>query len=801
MGLTAAEVKTRREKFGANEIRREKGRSAWLLLASQFKNPLVIILVFACVVSGVLGETLEAVAIALILALNAVIGFFQEYRAETAIAALQRMTAPRAKVIRNGHQVQILASEIVPDDILVLEAGDIVAADAELIEASHLQINEALLTGESLPVTKETGGATEGTLAERFGSVLMGTFVATGTATCKVTQTGMRTELGKIAHLIATAKSEPTPLQIQIDRVGKSLLLICLIIAAVVGTIGFIQGTQWLEILIFSVSLAVAAVPEGLPAIVTVALALGVQRMAARNALVRKLPSVETLGCVSVICTDKTGTLTTGSMRVRELWGEDHRELLRVAASCCDADVDEDSDDGVGDPTEIAILIAARERKIERKEIENETPRISTEPFDSDRKRMSILREDGFNYVKGAVESVAPLCSSNPHDASRAIAIASEMASRGLRTLAIAVGQGAGESNLKLVGILGLADPPRTEAIQALRETRSAGIKTIMITGDHPQTAVAIARELGLLIDGEDSKSLVHARATPEDKLQLVRSWKSQGAIVAMTGDGVNDAPALREANIGIAMGKSGTEVTRQAADLILADDNFATIAVAVQEGRAIFQNIRKAITYLLTGNFAEITVVLGAMMLRLPPPLAAAHLLWINLVTDALPALTLVADPLSPDLMKRKPRPPNEQILGKAEWLEILLIGLLEAAVALGLYWYFLSEKDAAYARNIVFPTMVFSQIFRAFGARSRSRIFWAVGVFSNVWLLGVAIVSGFIQLSLHDIPVAKSVFGLQSLAFSELKIIFAFALVPITVIECRKLIKYKLRRLPKDQ
>ncbi len=785
-GLSDTEVNRLLEEHGLNEIEKEKARSAWLLFAEQFKSPLVIILIFACLVSLILGEEIEAIAIGTILIINSLIGFFQEYRAENAIAALQEMTAPRARVMRNGHQALILAHDIVPGDVLLLEAGDIVAADAEILSASRLQVNESILTGESMPVTKSS--------ADLAARLFMGTSVATGTAEARVIATGMRTELGKIAHLIATAQTELTPLQTQLARVGRSLLMICLAVVALVAVIGALQGYSWIEIMIFSVSLAVAAVPEGMPAIVTVALALGVQRMAARNALIRKLPSVETLGSVSVICTDKTGTLTTGKMRVRELWGEDHAELIRTAASCCDAELNSDGVTGTGDPTEIAILISALERDIRKEEIEAHNPRISSEPFDSDRKRMSIFRKDGRNYLKGAVESLVSLCQKDDPFALRAMTAASEMSERGLRVLAVAQSSSAKEKEITLIGLLGLADPPRSEAMDAIREARSAGIMPIMITGDHPQTAAAIARELGLVLEGESLKNRVHARATPEEKLKLVRYWKNQGAIVAMTGDGVNDAPALREAHIGIAMGIAGTEVTRQSADLILADDNFATIVAAVREGRGIFENIRKAITYLLIGNFAEIVLVLGAILIGLPLPLLAAHLLWINLVTDALPALTLIADPLSPDLMKRAPRSITEEILGRSEWTQVVVIGILEAAVALGLYWYLIDTSDETNARNFVFTAIVFSQLFRSFGARSTQLIFWEVGALSNLWLLGVVLLTGSLQLSLHYIPLSQTVFGLTPLSIEDILFILPFALTPITLIELRKLMRRKV-------
>lgn len=790
-GLSSAQADRRLKEQGWNEIHREKARPPWRLLLEQFKSPLVLILIFASAISLFVGEGLEAAAIAAILIVNALIGFFQEYRAETAIEALQEMTAPRARVWRDGRQKEILAREIVPGDILLLEPGDIVAADARLIEASHLQAQEAVLTGESLPVDKSVSADPEGArLAERRGFVFMGTAIATGTGAAEVQATGMNTELGRIAHLLAGVKDEPTPLQTQLARIGRALLLVCLLVVLLVVVIGLVQNRPWLELLIFSLSLAVAAVPEGLPAIVTVALAVGVQRMAARNALVRKLPSVETLGSVSVICTDKTGTLTTGEMRVRETWGPDSHALLVAAASCCDADLQDDGLSGAGDPTEVAILLAAAERGIERTTIEKENPRQSSFPFDPERKRMSVFRRDGVNYVKGAVESLAAM-SRESAEADKALRAAAEMGSRGLRVLAVAIGEKAEESELRIIGLIGLADPPRTEAKLAIQEARHAGITPIMITGDHPQTAIAIGRELGLLLESESAESRVHARATPEDKLNLVRQWKNQGAIVAMTGDGVNDAPALREAHIGIAMGKTGTEVTRQSADMVLADDNFATIIAAVREGRGIYENIRKAIVYLLTGNFAEIFLVVVALSLGFPLPLLAAHLLWINLVTDALPALTLIADPLSPNIMKRKPRLANESLIGESEWRRVISVGILEALLIFGLYVYVLKLEGDAAARGMAFTTLVFSQLFRAFGARSNDRVFWQVGILSNLWLLTVVILTGLVQYSLHFLPLTQKIFGLKSLSTSELSLTLTLALIPTTLIEIHKLIK----------
>ena len=783
-GLSSAVAKSKLAEFGCNEIRQVKPEKSWILLLNQFKSPLVLILISACVISIALNEKVEAAAIGGILIINALIGFFQEFRAETAITALKKMTTPRAKVIRDGHQSLILASEIVPEDLLLLEAGDVVAADATIVEAWRFQVNEAALTGESLPISKHAESLTE-------NKVFMGTSVINGTAKAQVRYTGMNTELGKIAHLITTAQTEQSPLQKQLSLVGQSLLVICLILVGLIFFIGIVRDLPWLALLFFSISLAVAVVPEGMPAIITVSLALGVQRMAKRNALIRKLPSVETLGSVSVICTDKTGTLTTGVMQVRELWGDDPLEILRAAASCCDAELTRDSQNSMGDPSEIAILDAAKQKGINSVEIEEQNPRVSSEPFDSNRRMMSVLRQDGVNYVKGAPESLAAISIQDSSEIKKMLNAASEMSARGLRVLAIAVGPHREEKDLTVIGLLGMADPPREEVMLAIREARSAGITPVMITGDHPQTAKAIAKELGLILEGESPNDRVHARATPEDKLKLIRQWKDRGAVVAMTGDGVNDAAALREAHIGIAMGLSGTEVTREAADLVLADDNFSTIVAAIREGRGIYENIRKAIIYLLTGNFAEIALVLCAVSMGLPLPLLPVHLLWINLVTDALPALTLVADPLPPNIMQRRPRPAQEKILGRVEWSRIIVVGLIEGVVCLSMYWYLLNQTgNETQARSLTFTTLVFSQLLRSFGARSDRLLFWEVGALSNLWLLGVVISTGALQLSLHSFPWTGKLFGLEPLTFADMALVFPCSLIPVTLIEVKKLL-----------
>ncbi|HEX6559363.1 MAG TPA: HAD-IC family P-type ATPase, partial [Longimicrobiales bacterium] len=625
-GLSAAEADARLTQSGPNELTRQRPTSAWKLLRSQFTSPLVALLVVACAVSAWLGEVANAAAIGAIVVINGIVGFFQEHRAERAIHALRAMTAPRARVVRDGKAEVIPAARVVPGDILLIEAGDIVAADGVLLEAHSLSTSEAALTGESLPAQKSTEPTRQDApLAERHDRVFSGTAVTTGSGVVEVTATGMNTELGRIAHLLTTVEDEATPLQRRLTAVSRTLLYVCLGIVVIVAALGVVREIPVLEIFMSAVSLAVAAVPEGLPAVVTIALAVGVQRMAARHALVRRLLAVETLGSATVICTDKTGTLTTGVMTVRELWGANHLRLIDAAAACSDAELTTDARSGVGDPTEIAILAAAAERGIHRRDIEGARQRVDVNPFDSDRKRMSILRADGVLYVKGAAESLLSVARTIPENFTAAL---DDMARRGLRVLAVALGKEKAEKDLEILGLIGLADPPRIEVIEAIAIARAAGIQTVMITGDHPGTANAIARELGLVADGEPGDNRVHARATPEDKLRIVRHWKSRGHVVAMTGDGVNDAPALREAHIGIAMGRTGTEVTREAADIVLTDDNFASIVAAVEAGRGIFDNIRKTLVYLLSGNAAELSVMLVAAAGGLPLPLLPLHLL-----------------------------------------------------------------------------------------------------------------------------------------------------------------------------
>lgn len=794
-GITSQEAAERLVQFGPNQIRTQRDHSAWRLFLRQFKSPLVFILFFACALSIVLGELIEASAIGAILFLNALIGFYQEYRAETAIAALMELTAPRARALRDGKRVDIFAAEVVPGDLLFLEAGDVVAADGVVLESAKCQVNEAVLTGESSPAGKIAGGnIIAAAISDRDGLILMGTVIVRGTAQIEVVATGMKTEFGKIASLLATVPEATTPLQVQLTRLGRTLLFVSLGFMGAILVVGQLKHQSAGDLFILALSLAVAAVPEGMPAIVTIALAIGVRRMAVRNALIRRLSSVETLGSVSVICTDKTGTLTTGKMRVRELWGPDYKSLLNAAASCCDSELPFQGLTDVGDPTELAILIAARERGIEKSQIEIANPRVKTEPFDPEIRKMTVLRADGNQYIKGAIESVLPFCAAS--DTTRDVGNAvSDMTCRGLRVLAIAVGK-QNSDRLLLLGIIGIADPPRIEAAQAIQEARDAGITSVMITGDHPDTAIAVARELGLLLEQESPIDRVHARAKPEDKLQLVRDWKKKGVIVAMTGDGVNDAPALREAHVGIAMGKSGTEVTRQSADLVLADDNFATIIAAIKEGRGVYRNIRKVVVYLLIGNFAELVLVFVAAILNLPIPFLAVHLLWINLVTDSLPALALIADPTPDDIMKRAPRPSAERILGFSEWTRIFIIGSIEAFSIGLLYWTELQKTNLDHARDLAFTALVASELFRSLSARSQTKTFWQVGILTNGWILGVIIATLGLQLGIHYIPFFQSVFKVAPLQLNEIIYLLSFALVTVSVEEVSKVFRYLFKR-----
>jgi Ca2+-transporting ATPase len=862
LGLPEDEAARRLAAGGRNEIERAGGVRPLAILARQFESLVVWILLAAGAVSILLGEHVDGAAILAILVLNAALGFAQELRAERAVVALAKLTAPRARVVRGGRSRILPASEVVRGDLLVLEAGDVVAADARLFDAAALRTNEAPLTGESEPVDKHADLVpASAALADRRNLAFLGTSVAKGAGRALVVATGMQTEVGHIVRLLERASGGDTPLQRRLDKVGRQLVLASLAIVGLVFALGLARGAAPFELFLGAVSLAVAAVPEGLPAVVTVALALSVQRMAGRHALVRSLPAVETLGSTQVICTDKTGTLTVGAMTVRRLVtpgarfrvsGEGYAPageilfesggerlerdelaaLVRAGAACNDAELGlrDGAPSIVGDPTEAALLVAAAKAGLTREAIEAAEPRLRSLPFDADRKRMCVVRRRSgavVAYVKGAPEVVLERCSrvrtgdgvERPLDAAAREAFrraCSELAADGLRILAFAertladadAGGADVEADLAFLGLAGLQDPPRPEARDAVARCSRAGIRTVMITGDHRETAAAVARELGILgsadevVEGAELERLddgalaarvdriaVFARTTPEHKLRIVRAWKARGAVVAMTGDGVNDAPALREASIGVAMGISGTEVAKEAADMVITDDDFSSIVAAVEEGRGVFDNVAKTLSYLLAGNAAELALVLGATLLGYPLPLLPIQLLWINLVTDGLPALALATDPIDPAVLARKPLRAETALADRARIRGILLTGCLTAGVALAAFVY-----ESAYghgledARDAAFSTLVFAELFRAFGARSETRLATEVGWLSNPRLLTVVGVSLALQVAIHHSDALRTVFGIRAATAGDYVAWILLASIPAAVLEARK-------------
>jgi Ca2+-transporting ATPase len=864
-GLSAVEASSRLARHGPNTLRKAAAISPLALLASQFSSLVIWVLIVAAIVSMALGEIINGLAILTIVVLNAFIGFFQEYRAERAAAALARLTAPRARIIRAGIALDVPAAEVVPGDVLLLDAGDVVAADARLAECAALRANEAPLTGESEPVHKTVDPLpSDLALADRRNMVFLGTSIAGGSGRAVVVATGMDTEVGHIATLLETAESGETPLQRRMDQIGRRLLLICFGIVLLFFLLGLTRGHPLFELFLSAVSLAVAAIPEGLPAVVTIALAFGVQRMIGRNALVRRLQAVETLGCTEVICTDKTGTLTVGEMTARKLIAgkRDYRvsgegyavtgtffsdnvacsavedptliALLTAAAACNDAHLSEQDHKPtvLGDPTEGALLVVAAKAGVTRAAIDGNLPRLSTLPFDSDRKRMTVVRQREGGpcaYVKGAPEVILERCTRiltsegirglTAEDRVEMGRVCTWLAADALRVLAVAERPLSSwsvetpteeiEQGLTLLGLIGLQDPPRAEARLAVANCRRAGIKTVMITGDHPDTAQAIARELGILegpdevLVGRDLERMsdaelaarvrriaVYARVTAEHKLRIVRAWKAQGSVVAMTGDGVNDAPALKEAAIGIAMGRTGTEVTKEAADIIITDDNFASIVAAVEEGRGIYDNIVKALGYLLGGNAGELALMLIATLVGWPLPLLPLHLLWINLVTDGLPALALAADPVDPHVLSRPPRSPQAELMDRAFLQRTLWAGVLTALVALVVFAYeYEGNNSLAQARDATFTAVVITRLFLSFWARSTTRTVWQLGVFSNIRLFVVVAVSFALQIAIHHVPFLQTLFAIQPISPGQCLALIALGFIPLAVLETRKM------------
>lgn len=879
-GLADEEATLRQAKHGPNELAETAPLPAWKKLLAQFRSLVIGILIAAAVIAGLLGEWIDTAAILAIVLLNGVIGFLQEERAGRALAALRSLSSPTAKVIRGGLLRSVPARELVPGDRIELEAGDHVPSDARLTAAFGLRASEAALTGESVPAGKDPDAVLDESVAlgDRGNMVHMGSMIAAGKASAVVVATGMQTELGRIAGLLAAATQEPTPLQRRLAELGRVLVGLCLVIVAVIFALQLARGGRLLEVLLVAVSLAVAAVPEGLPAVVTLALAIGLRRMATRNALIRKLPSVETLGSVTVICSDKTGTLTRNEMTVREIEaggrlyqvtgagyvpegrflkagpaGEpgvpiapaaepDLMLLLTAAVRCSHATVSPSGEGRtwqvVGDPTEGALIVAALKAGLEA---DSKQHRVLHEiPFDSGRKAMSVVvaNDDGVpvTYTKGAPEVVLAKCVAERRDGSivpltdggrsRIMASNSEMAGRALRVLALAYREIAEppesrraesdyariEEDLVFAGLVGMIDPPRDEAKEAVLRCRAAGITPVMITGDHPATALAIARELGIAPDGDRAvtgaaldrlsdeelaaqvdRIPVYARVSADHKLRAVRAWKRRGQVVAMTGDGVNDAPAIKEADIGIAMGVTGTDVTKEASDMVLTDDNFASIINAVEEGRGIFDNVQKVVQYLLACNLGEVLLMFFSAAAGWPIPLTAVQILWINLVTDGLPALALATEPPERDIMDRPPRPPREPVITRARGMLILLYGSLIAGAATASFWlvYRGQEANLADARTAAFCVTAFSQLFFAVGCRSRRYTMPELGPFTNRSLFAAIALSGLLQIAAVSLPPSQQVFDVTSHPGRTWLLIVPLALAPVTVIEVTKLVR----------
>ena len=862
-GLSSKEVKNRLIKFGYNEMKEKQPVAWWRRLLAQFQDFMVLVLLAATLISGFLGEYADAITILAIVIINAILGFIQEFRAEQSMQALKKLSAPTAHVIRNATLQQIPARELVPGDILALEAGDKLASDGRLVESQNLEVEEAALTGESLPVRKvaDKNFSEDVSLGDRKNMVYAGTSVTRGRALAVVCATGMSTEVGHIAGMLQSTEHEPTPLEKRLEHLGRWLVLGCMAICIIVVLTGVAKGEPLFLMCMSGISLAVAAIPEGLPAIVTVALAIGVQRMIKRNAIIRKLPAVETLGCTTVICSDKTGTLTQNEMTVRKLFtngrayditgagydikGEfiyDNQITDPLSDNClyrcltagalCNNSVIKRNNVAIsglwrknagtawsieGDPTEGALLVAAAKANIWRTELEKRQQRISEIPFESERRRMSVMYEDAgvsILYIKGAPDTILDLCQYSYHEnqeviitpeiAKQILQINEQMTSEALRVLAIAYRRlpkedaynisEETEKDLVFLGLVGMIDPPREEVKESILTCRQAGIKTVMITGDHPNTAVSIAKELNIYIEGQhrsltgrdldamsDSELAkavnsvsVYARVSPAHKLRIVRALKKHGHIVAMTGDGVNDAPAIKEADIGIAMGITGTDVTKEASSMILADDNFASIVAAVEEGRGIYDNIRKFIRYLLSCNLGEVLTMFVAALVGLPIPLLPVQILWVNLVTDGLPAMALGVDPNERNIMNRPPRNPGESVFSRGLSRKIisrgLQIGLSTVLIFAGVYFI---ENDLVLARTMAFCTLVFCQMFHVFDCRSETYAIFEAGLFRNKYLIMATCLSVCMQLSVIYSPFLQEIFETVPLGLNSWLII----------------------------
>jgi Ca2+-transporting ATPase len=858
-GLSQAEARRRLAEHGPNELDAARPVTPWSIFVEQFKNVLILILLAAVGLSIVLGHATEAIVIGAIVLLAALLGFVQEYRAERAMEALTRMAAPTATVLRDEEEIDVPARELVPGDVVLLRAGDKASADGRLAEAVNLQVEESALTGESLPVEKHTDELADADLplGDRTNMVYSGTAIAHGRGSAVVVATGMNTEFGGIAGMLESIERAKTPLQLSLDRVAVLLARAAFVVVLLVVSLGLLRGQPLLDMLLFGTALAVAVVPEALPAVITISLTLAAQRMVKRNALVRRLPAIETLGSVSVICTDKTGTLTKDEMTVRKILvagqqlevsgagydpeGEFTRsgspveppgpvlETLQAAVLASDAQLVPGEADGQwevrGDPTEGALVIAAAKAGLDRSDLLARLPRVGEIPFTSESKRMTTLHETTGGvvaYAKGAPEVIVAACTRQltaegetelaAEDRDALLESARELAGEALRVLAVArradATVGNAESELTFLGLIGMIDPPRLEARRAVERCKDAGVAPMMITGDHPLTAEAIARELGILTDGraltgaeldamgdaelerEIETIQVYSRVSPLHKLRVVTALQAKGHSVAMTGDGVNDAPALKKADIGVAMGITGTDVAKEAAAMTLTDDNFASIVAAVDEGRGVFANIKKYLMYLLAANLGEIGLLLGASVLGKPLPLSAVQILYINLATDGLPALALSVDPPERDLMRRPPRSRSEGIFTRPVITLIAVGGVWSALTTLGLFlWAHSSGKPAAEAMTMTFATLVLIEFFKAYSFRSdRNSI--VDRPFANKWL-NLAIVWELVLVALViNVPLLQDAFGTQGLSLETWLLVAGVACTIVPVLEIAKLV-----------
>lgn len=844
-GLSTQEAKQRLEEYGPNQLQGAEKESMLKRFLNQLRDPMIIVLLVAAVLSLVssgFSDWADPIIILLIVIVNAVISITQEDNANKALEALRNMSAPLAKVLRDGEIIRISTDQLVPGDIIVLEAGDLVPADARILASANLKADEAAMTGESVPVSKAAIETLpeETVLGDRKNMVISSTVITNGRATCVVTATGMETEVGRIANMLMGEEDGQTPLQKKMAEISKTLSILCLAVCVIMFGVGLLYQRPVLEIFMTAVSLAVAAIPEGLAAVVTIVLAIGVQRMVKRNAIIKKLPAVETLGCASVICSDKTGTLTQNKMTVVDVWTlQESDRSLALTIGCLCNDTVLTYENGIvktaGDPTETAFVDIAVKEGLDKNHLEETMPRVAELPFDSDRKLMSTVHSVGDKFrimVKGAPDVLLRRCVMKQGQMMAAAKRNEEMASRALRVLGVAYRDVDAipeelttetlETDLTFVGLVGMIDPPRMEVKQAVAECYAAGIRPVMITGDHKLTAVAIAKELDifrngdLAITGADLDAMsqetlennveryaVYARVSPEHKMRIVQAWQAQGKVVAMTGDGVNDAPALKTADIGCAMGITGTDVAKGAADMILTDDNFATIVHAVEQGRGIYANIKKSIQYLLSCNIGEVIIIFIATALNFHQmPLVPIQLLWLNLVTDSLPALALGMEPVETGIMKQKPRNPKDSVFAHGFAFSMIFYGVLVSVVTLAAYVlgeYVLSDPLLAdgTANTMAFATLVFCELTRAFAVRSEHLSVFQIGLLTNKTMNKAFVVGLVLQLAVLLIPFLRPVFHITVLTGTEWLVVVGLSLIPLIVSEISKAVG-RVRRKP---